>query len=53
MPGSLNVACTSHVASGGTGGTVQPGAHGESEPSRVSSQALNCSGAKVTLPAPR
>ena len=52
-PGVLKVARVSHLLSAGIGGVLQPAAHGEFAPSRVSSQALNCGGSKVTSPAPR
>src|SRR5262245_35256653 len=41
------------LPSGGIGGVVQRGDHGEFAPSRVSSHTLNCGGSKVTFPAPR
>src|SRR5262245_9096237 len=52
-PGVLKVARVSHLLSAGTGGVLQPRAHGEFAPLRVSSHALNCAGSKVTSPAPR
>src|SRR5262245_32534740 len=52
-PGVLKVARTSHLLSGGIGGVLQPAAHGEFAPSRVSCHAVNCGGSKVTSAAPR
>jgi len=54
VPGSLNVAETTHLPSGGTGGGSHPGDHAEFTPSQTSSHTTLCGGSNVTVaPAPR
>ena len=47
------MARTVHLLPAGTGGVTQPGDCGAFWPSRSSSQALNCGGSNLMLPAPR
>src|SRR5205807_5727528 len=47
---SLNVTVTDWRPSAGIGVACHIGAHGELEPTRVSSHALTCGGSNVTLP---